>query len=93
MKALRARLRDESFVAVRGVSQAILIFVDDDDFPGGIRPTGTYTIEGDRVKINLFLRREGKTIGRFSISGAKGDLADLTNQIMESLKDAIRSLR
>ena len=93
MKALRARLRDESFVATRGHSQATLVFVDDDDFPGGIRPTGTYTIEGDQVTINLFLRREGTTIGRFPISGAKGDLVGLTAQIIERLKDAIRSLR
>jgi len=30
----------------RAASQASLSFMDDDDFPGGIRPTGTYTIGG-----------------------------------------------
>jgi WD40 repeat protein len=93
MKTLRARLRDESFVTVRGDHQTVLIFVDDDDFPGGIRPTGTYTIEGDKVTMNLFLRREGTSIGRFQISGAKGDLGGLIDEIMTSLKSAIRSLR
>lgn len=91
MRAVRARLRDESFVSVRGDAQ-VLVFVDDDDFPGGIRPTGRYTIFGERVTINLFFRREGKTIGQFSLSGAKGDLAGLTDQIIESLKGTIRSL-
>ena len=43
MKTLRTLLRDESFVAARG-SFATLIYVDDEEFPGAIRPTGRYTV-------------------------------------------------
>lgn len=62
---LRKRLDAESSYEVMrrsGRGDPILVYIDDDSFPGAVRITGTYTIEGDRVRIKAFLRRDGKTI-------------------------------
>jgi hypothetical protein len=90
MKALRARLRDESFVSRRGANQSVLVFVDDEDFPGGIRPTGRYTIEGNKVTVTLRLRREGVEIASPQVViGTKNDVGDLATKLLESVKKAI----
>jgi hypothetical protein len=89
MKLLRARLRDESFASGRGSGQAALIFVDDEDFPGGIRPTGRYAIMGDQVTVTLRLRRDGVEIGNTQIVGSKANLAELAHKIIQVLKEMI----
>jgi hypothetical protein len=91
MKTLRARLRDESFVNGRGANQSVLVFVDDEDFPGGIRPTGRYTIEGNKVTVTLRLRRDGVEIGSPRIiTGTKDNMLSLVTKVLESVKNAIR---
>lgn len=45
-----------------GKGDSLLIYIDDDSFPGGVRLTGTYTIEGENVRVKAFLRRDGNTI-------------------------------
>ncbi len=91
MKALRARLRDESFVTARGANQPAIVFVDDEDFPGGIRPTGRYTVEGDKVTVTLRLRRDGKEVGSAQvITGTKTDVAGLAAKVLEAVKNEIR---
>jgi len=93
MKVLRARLRDESFITSRGGNQSALVFVDDDEFPGGIRPTGRYTIEGSKVTVTLRLRRDGLEIGSpQTITGTKDDLPDLATKVLEVVKEAIKRL-
>jgi hypothetical protein len=89
MKLLRARLRDESFASGRGSGQAALIFVDDEDFPGGIRPTGRYAIMGDQVTVTLRLRRDGVEIGNTQIVGSKVNLAELAHKMIQVLKEMI----
>ncbi|MCA1605121.1 MAG: hypothetical protein LC775_06550, partial [Acidobacteria bacterium] len=91
MKLLRARLRDESFVTGRGPIQSVLVFVDDEEFPGGIRPTGRYTVEGNVVTVTLRLRRDGIEVGNPRIvTGTKDDVPGLAAKILEAVKDAIR---
>ncbi len=91
MRILRASLRDETFSAGRGES-AVLLFVDDEEFPGAIRPTGTYTVAGPGVTVKLSLRRDGVTISSFQISGTKEDVGGLAAKILEAVKEAIRKL-
>ena len=45
-----------------GKGEPVLIYIDDDSFPGAVRITGTYKLEGDRVRVKAFLRRDGRTI-------------------------------
>jgi hypothetical protein len=88
MKLLRARLRDESFVSGRG-ALAPMVFVDDEEFPGGIRPTGRYTISGNAVTVTLRLRRDGVEIASAQIAGSRNDLPGLVEKIIEVLKEKI----
>lgn len=45
-----------------GKGEPVLIYIDDDSFPGAVRVTGTYTVEAEKVRIKSFLRKDGKTI-------------------------------
>ncbi|MGH9971214.1 MAG: caspase family protein [Pyrinomonadaceae bacterium] len=92
MKMVRARLRDESFVTGRGSSQAVMVFVDDEEFPGGIRPTGRYTVNGNTVTVTLRLRRDGVEIGNAQVIGTKDDVPGLAAKLIESVKEAIKKL-
>jgi hypothetical protein len=89
MKLLRARLRDESFAAARGSGQAAMVFVDDEEFPGGIRPTGRYTVSGTNVVVTMRLRRDGAEIANLQITGSRDDLPALIEKIIGALKERI----
>lgn len=89
MKLLRARLRDESFAAARGSGQAAMVFVDDEEFPGGIRPTGRYTVTGANVVVTMRLRRDGVEIGNTQVVGSKADLAALADKMIQAVKEMI----
>ena len=86
MKSLRALLRNESFVIGRGASEVGLVFVDDDDFPGGIRPTGKYFVRGRTVTVSLHLRRDGVEILSTQVTGIKDNIA---GTVLEAIKAAI----
>jgi hypothetical protein len=89
MKLLRARLRDENFAVARGTGAAAMVFVDDEEFPGGIRPTGRYVISGDVVTVTLRLRRDGAEIGNSQVDGSKSDLPGLADKMIQALKEMI----
>ena len=86
MKALRALLRDETFVAPRGTREAALVFVDDDEFPGGIRPTGRYTVQGNQVNLLLRLRQNGIEVANVRVTGTK---EDVVAKLFEAIKARI----
>jgi hypothetical protein len=89
MKLLRARLRDESFATARGSGQPAMVFVDDEEFPGGIRPTGRYTVSGTNVVVTMRLRRDGAEIGNTQVVGSKADLAALADKMVQAVKEMI----
>jgi hypothetical protein len=91
---LRKLLRDASYVSVRGaVGQPQLVFVDEDELPGAFRPTGTYTIEGDAVRVKLFIRRDGETVSSLPlIEGSKADVAGLANAILSKITESLNTL-
>jgi WD40 repeat protein len=89
MKTLRALLRDESYVTARGAGEAALVFVDDEEFPGGIRPTGIYIVQGDMVSVTLRLRREGKDIATKQVTGTKGNVAA---KLVQTIKATVSKL-
>jgi WD40 repeat protein len=92
MAALRSRLRDESYVEKRGgsgLSEPNAIFVDEEEFPGGIRPSGFYTVEGQQVKVKLFLSRDGKKISQLEIEGSAQDRSALVDKIVAAMTKAI----
>ncbi len=66
-----------------GKGEPVLIYVDDDSFPGAVRVTGTYTVEGENVRVKAFLRQDGKTIANFEVAAAKEKIAD---EIMNAVR-------
>jgi WD40 repeat protein len=91
IRELRKRLREESYVLVRGSGrEPLVIYVDEDELPGAIRPSGTYTITGDRVRVTMVLRRDGQRIATLPVvEGSKNDVAGLIDKIMKAISVAI----
>jgi len=87
---LRKRLDAESSYEVmrrRGKGQPILVYVDDDSFPKGVRVTGTYALEGETVRIKAFLRRDGKTIAAFP--EVQGDKDSVVEKLLMAILEAL----
>lgn len=74
----------------RGAGPGVLVFVDDEEFPGGIRPTGRYTVEGNKVTVMLRLRRDGVEIANAQVIGTKDDVAGLAEKVLAALKQEIK---
>jgi hypothetical protein len=92
MAGLRRRLRDESYAAARGRSaQAAMVFVDEEEFPGAIRPSGTYTVEGSQVIIRLTLSKDNRQ-GRLQVEGSADDLAGLVARIADAILQGSKTL-
>ncbi|MGH9881171.1 MAG: hypothetical protein ACRD6N_07015, partial [Pyrinomonadaceae bacterium] len=91
IRELRKRLRDESSVLVRsGKHQLLVVYVDEDELPGAIRPSGTYTVEGERVRVTMVLRRDDQRIATLPlVEGTKNDVAGLIDKIMKTISAAI----
>ena len=85
IKALAALLRDET----RRASEGSLVFVDTDEVTGAIRPTGRYTVDGNRVNLTLRLRRDGVEIFNEPVTATKDDLA---TKVMDAIKAAVKKL-
>jgi hypothetical protein len=88
---LGKRLREESYASVRGegIKQTV-VYVDADELPGAFQPKGTYTVEGEKVKVRLALWRDGQKVTTFEVEGAKDDLAGLVSKTMEAITQAIK---
>lgn len=85
---LRQRLTEASQPAGRG-SEPAIVYVPEDDFPGAVRPTGTYTIQGDNVAIRLTLKRDGAVLARLQVEGNKGDLPALAQNMARAVLAAV----
>jgi WD40 repeat protein/uncharacterized caspase-like protein len=62
---LRKRLDAESSYEVvrqRGGKEPLLIYVDNDNFPGAVRVTGTYSVQGDKVSLKAYLIKDDKIL-------------------------------
>lgn len=88
--ALRKRLNEESYATIRGgVSQPSIVYVDADEMPSAVRPSGTYTVEGNRVKVKLVLSRDGQKLTHLEIEGSN-DVDSLAARIVESINQALK---
>ena len=101
MAALRKWLDEESYVNARGLpsskllggEQQDIVYVDADELPGAFRPTGTYTVEGQKVTVRLFLSRDGVKIGPLQVEGSKDDRPALLTRITATIKTAVHRLK
>lgn len=85
--ALRKGLDAESsyeFVKQKGDKAPLWIYVDDDSLPNGIQISGTYKIDGEIIKVKIYLFKGDKEIAESDeISASK-------NEINEKLLESIR---
>lgn len=87
MSHLRTALADRAAASPRG--QSIAVFVDADVMAGAIRPSGTYTTEGDAVKVKLALRKDGKTLATLNVEGTRDQLPALSERIVQRIFEAL----
>jgi hypothetical protein len=88
---LRKRLRDESYVPkLDGESRPRIVYIDADELPGAIRPSGIYKVEGERVILSLHLRRDDQTMISATIEGSKNDVTSLVSKILEAILVGIK---
>jgi uncharacterized caspase-like protein len=94
MAAVRRRLDEESFTVVRGdVRTPAVVYVDADELPMALRPSGTYRVEGDRVKVTVNLVRDRQRVTSFEVEGDKRDAAGLAAKIVARITEALKGLR
>jgi hypothetical protein len=86
MKKMRELLRDETSPAP-GATEAAFGFSNTEEFPGGIRPIGRYSVEGEKVTVMLRLRRDGVEIAKAQVIGTKDDIAA---KLIAAIKAAIK---
>ncbi len=80
-RAVQLELRAYSPGSARGPA-GVLYFGGVDDFPGGIRPSGAYTVNGTQVKVDLVLVKDHKPWAELPpISGTTVDTAELAKRI------------
>lgn len=90
---VRKRLQEESYASTRGGGGSpLVVFVDADELPGAIRPSGTYIVDGEKIKANLVLIKDGQSVANFQVEGLKNDPAGLAVKIVEGITEAIRKL-
>ena len=75
--AVRRRLYDMSEPVMRSAAdkEQVLVYINNGDLPSAVRPSGTFTIEGDRVRVSMVLRRGEQRVS-FEVEGIKSDVAD-----------------
>lgn len=67
-----------------GRGEPVLIYLDEDNFPGATRITGTYTVEADKVRVKAFLRRDGSTIATLP------EIVATRETLLEKVVEAVR---
>ena len=86
---LRKRLTERS--AANGpATKHALVYVDVADMRDAYRPTGSYTVTGKAIKVQLVLRRDGQTVATLpSIEGTRDDLAGLVDKLATAIMNAV----
>jgi hypothetical protein len=88
---LRERLQAESEVNVRGRPDAwVSVYVNADEMPGAVRPSGTYSVTGDTIRLTMNLIRDGKRIESFQVEGNKTDKEALVRLILDGLSRTMK---
>ncbi len=82
---LRDELREANYTVIRGNVYSGLVFVDTDEMPDAVIPTGTYIVEGDLIKITIKLIKNYKPLSTIYLVGNKNDLPSLVKRIVEAI--------
>jgi uncharacterized caspase-like protein len=85
---LRQGLRDASYVSARGGDAASLVFVDADEMPDALKPSGSYVVEGDNVSITIRLIRNNQPAVTLTVEGSASDEKS-KGELIDKIVDAI----
>lgn len=91
-ESLRKSLLELSYREVRtsGGRSADYVFIDADEMPGALRPSGTYVVRGNEVTVRLNLILDGKKVASFQVSGDKTDMSALTYKLTSGVAEAVK---
>ncbi len=92
-RALSKGLDQETYTRAKGSTfESEIVYVEASELPGAYVPTGTYVVQGETVKVDLVLSRDGvKT--RFSVSGSKDNLPELVTTIVTRIMENVNSTK
>lgn len=82
--ALRRRLREASFARARGDNTPTAVFVEAEELPGAIRPSGQYSVEGTKISVRIVLLKDAET-KELNIDSQSADVDGFIGKIMESI--------
>ena len=90
---VRKSLRDKSNISSRTGSNSLsAIYLDTDQVPDAIQPTGIYIIRGSTVTVNIALSRGSKNLTTFRIQGVTDNPDSLIDSIVNSIFKKITEL-
>lgn len=81
---LRARLREASFARARGAATGGVAFVEADELPGAIRPSGLYEVKDRSVSAKIVLRRDG-AVRELGVEGRRDELDALSERMAQAI--------
>jgi hypothetical protein len=85
---LRQTLREASYVTVRGRDAATVVFVDADEMPDALKPSGSYVVAGENVSITIRLIRNNQPAATLTVEGIVGDEKSKV-ELIEKIVNAI----
>ena len=88
---LGRRVNDRLQDASAAPGGAKLVFVDADDFPGGIQATGRYKVEGGKATISVTLFAGDKEV-KFTVEGTAGKPDELAGKIVAEVEKRASAL-
>ena len=88
---LSKRLLAASSIQGRGKGESpALVYIDAIEMPNALRPVGTYTVDGDKVRVKLALRRDKKTVTTLEVEGSRQELPELSERMSAVIVEALR---
>jgi hypothetical protein len=61
------------------------VYVDADEMPGAVRPSGKYTVQGQAIRVRLLLRQDGQTTATIQVEGTRDALDALADRLATAI--------
>jgi WD40 repeat protein/uncharacterized caspase-like protein len=84
---LREALRESSYITARGRDAATVVFVDADEMPDALRPSGSYVIAGQVITVSLRLIRNNQPVSSVTVTGTVNDEQSKNKLIQRLVRD------
>lgn len=78
-------MRDASYVTTSGVNVSPVVYVEADEMPDALVPSGNYTIRGVIINVRINLIRNGRPVTSFVVSGSRNDKTGLALKVVKAV--------